>query len=204
HGIDQHLVIFRWQLEAGLRGAHGYSFSGEARMRLPIRRGWIDGAASSDDDAEAARHRGGQQWNRQQHEQFDTNAQRNPSAGARRHLRQLPRLERTAPAKEGDGGVDREQRDQDEQADLRVEQAVVQIVVQALAVAQGARRAGDQYQTGGDAEHQVDAKQAACALQGQRQAEQLMLQYQQCDEQEYRQKMQIGGDGVDHVRTLFQ
>src|SRR5690606_32361877 len=144
----------------------------------------------------------GQQRNQQQYEQLETNDQRNPPAGPRRHLRQLPGLECTAPAEEGDGGVDRKQRNQYEQADLRVEQAVMQIVVQALAVAQGARRAGDQYQTGGDAEHQVDAKQAARALQGQREAEQLVLQHQQCNEQEYRQKMQIGGDGVDHLGSF--
>src|SRR3546814_3756262 len=83
---------------------------------------------------------------------------------------------------------------------LGVEQAVLQVVVQAFAIEDGPGRSAGQYRRRGDTEGDVDTEQAARSLQRQRLTEQLVLQQQQGKEQEYRQKMQVGGDGVGHVQ----
>ncbi|BGE18325.1 hypothetical protein CRPA16_55170 [Pseudomonas aeruginosa] len=79
-----------------------------------------------------------------------------------------------------------------------MEQAIVQVIVEALAVPQHPRQPAGQYRQGAEAVAAVDRRQAAGALQVQRQAQQAVLQHQQGEQQEDRQVVQVGDDCLGH------
>ncbi|MCY1544445.1 hypothetical protein D9M68_803310 [compost metagenome] len=79
-----------------------------------------------------------------------------------------------------------------------MEQAVVQVVAQALAEPEHAGGAGNQHQSRAQAVGDVDADQTAGAFEIQRQLEQTVFEGQQGKQQEYRQVVQVCGYGVAH------